>query len=91
MCEYMRVDVRWRVLCVRTRRARMCAREMPLLTVTARAKVIESGDELNNGGGRLQPNAASGSNRGLLQRRVENKRVEREGLVSDTRALLKVG
>lgn len=61
--------------CVFARARRKC-----LYSPLPHAEVIESGDELNNGATECCKWIGS---RGLLQRRVENKRIERRGSVSD--------
>lgn len=66
-----------RCICVRG-----CAREMPLYSRLPHAEVIESDDELNNGA--TERCKWIGSRTGsLLQRRVGNKRVGSDSVVSD--------
>lgn len=70
-------------VCVRARAQGKC-----LYSPLPRAEVIESGDELNNGATECCKWIGS---RGLLQRRVGNKRIGTKGSVSDRGYCGKVG
>jgi len=89
-CIYVCTCARARVcvcVCV-CGRARARAQGKCLYSPLPRAEVIESGDELNNGTTECCKWIGS---RGLLQRRVGNKRIETKGSVSDRGYCGKVG